>query len=63
MDKILKNHTISQNVYFEALNKLNFLKQDAIIFVVNNNNHLIGSITDGDIRRGLLKKFLLRVIF
>ena len=57
MDKILKNHTISQNAsILEALNKLNFLKQDAIIFVVNNNNHLIGSITDGDIRRGLLKE-------
>ena len=25
-------------------------------FVVNNHNKLIGSITDGDIRRGLLKK-------
>ena len=65
MDKILKNHTISQKnaSILEALNKLNFLKQDAIIFVVNNNNHLIGSITDGDIRRGLLKEISTEVIF
>ena len=26
-----------------------------IVLVVDDNNHLIGSITDGDIRRGLLK--------
>ena len=56
MDKILKNHTISQNAsILEALNKLNF-KTGYHNFVVNNNNHLIGSITDGDIRRGLLKE-------
>ena len=30
-------------------------------FVVNNHNKLIGSITDGDIRRGLLKKLILKV--
>ena len=56
MNKILKNHIISENsTVLEALSKLNLLKQDAIIFVVNNNNHLLGSITDGDIRRGLIK--------
>lgn len=27
-----------------------------VCFVVNNNNKLCGSVTDGDIRRGLLKK-------
>lgn len=55
MNKILKSHIIlDSSTILEALNKLNLLKQDAIIFVVNNDNQLIGSITDGDIRRGLL---------
>lgn len=40
-----------------ALTKLNELSQDAILFVVDINNKLIGSLTDGDIRRGLLNNF------
>lgn len=43
----------------DALNKLNTLGVDAILFVVNDNNELIGSLTDGDVRRGLLKGFLI----
>lgn len=39
----------------EALIKLDILAKDAILFVVNNEEHLIGSLTDGDVRRGLLK--------
>ena len=35
--------------------KLNHLGIDAILFVVDGNNKLIGSLTDGDIRRGLLE--------
>jgi NDP-sugar pyrophosphorylase family protein len=31
------------------------LASDAILFLVDNNNVLIGSLTDGDIRRGLIK--------
>ena len=55
MNKILKSHIIlDSSTILEALNKLNLLMQDAIIFVVNNDNQLIGSITDGDVRRGLL---------
>jgi dTDP-glucose pyrophosphorylase len=38
----------------QALVLLNELSQDAILFVVDENSKLIGSITDGDIRRGLL---------
>ena len=41
----------------QALVMLNKLSQDAILFVVDNNNKLIGSLTDGDIRRGLLNNF------
>lgn len=38
-----------------ALEQLNVLAKDAIIFVVNESEQLIGSLTDGDVRRGLLK--------
>ncbi|MDO6595884.1 nucleotidyltransferase family protein [Oceanihabitans sp. 2_MG-2023] len=38
----------------EALVKLNELGFDAILFVVDKDNKLIGSLTDGDIRRGLI---------
>lgn len=49
---ILTGSTIKQ-----ALNVLNELSLDAILFVVDANDILIGSITDGDIRRGLLNNF------
>ena len=39
----------------EALVRLDFLAKDAIIFVVSEDNRLQGSLTDGDVRRGLLK--------
>lgn len=38
----------------DALLKLNNLGSDAILFVTDKSNKLIGSLTDGDIRRGLL---------
>lgn len=37
-----------------ALERLNQLSGKVTLFVVNNNNQLIGTLTDGDIRRGLL---------
>jgi dTDP-glucose pyrophosphorylase len=42
-----------------ALEVLNELSQDAILFVVDNEEKLIGSLTDGDVRRGLLNDFTL----
>jgi len=42
-----------------ALRVLNELSQDAILFVVDNKDRLIGSLTDGDVRRGLLNDFTL----
>jgi dTDP-glucose pyrophosphorylase len=45
-----------QNVY-DALIKLNALKADSILFVVDENNKLLGSLTDGDLRRGFIKGF------
>ena len=38
----------------EALVQLNSLAKDAILFVVDDSEKLIGSLTDGDVRRGLL---------
>jgi dTDP-glucose pyrophosphorylase len=53
-----KDHLIlSGSSVKEALVRLNELSQDAILFVVNDQNKLIGSLTDGDIRRGLLKDY------
>lgn len=53
-----KEHLIlSGSTVKHALGVLNDLSQDAILFVVDVNNKLIGSLTDGDVRRGLLKGF------
>lgn len=41
----------------QALLLLNELAQDAILFVVDADDKLIGSLTDGDVRRGLIKGF------
>lgn len=49
-------HTISNKATIrEALKQLDFLASDAILFVVDKNNTLIGSLTDGDLRRGFIK--------
>lgn len=41
----------------DALFRLNELSQDAILFVVDIHNKLLGTLTDGDIRRGLMKDY------
>jgi dTDP-glucose pyrophosphorylase len=41
----------------QALLQFNELSQDAILFVVDENDKLIGALTDGDVRRGILKGF------
>jgi dTDP-glucose pyrophosphorylase len=54
--KEIKKHLITKgSTIKEALTRLNELGQDAILFVVDLNNILIGALTDGDVRRGLLK--------
>jgi dTDP-glucose pyrophosphorylase len=51
-----RDHLIVQgSVIKEALAKLDKLASDAILFVVDEQEKLIGSLTDGDVRRGLLK--------
>ena len=48
-------HLISDQATLKmALSSLNCLALDAILFVVNADKKLIGSLTDGDVRRGLL---------
>lgn len=39
----------------EALKKLDVLASDAILFLVNDKKQLIGSLTDGDLRRGFIQ--------
>lgn len=55
MNKI-NRHVIGENASVrEALIKLDVLASDAILFVTDDNNVLIGSLTDGDLRRGFIK--------
>jgi dTDP-glucose pyrophosphorylase len=52
----LKKHLVHRNDVVEvALFMLNELGQDLTLFVVTDDNVLVGTLTDGDIRRGLLK--------
>jgi dTDP-glucose pyrophosphorylase len=48
-------HLISSGSSIKAaLNQLNQLAEDAILFVVDQENKLLGSLSDGDVRRGLI---------
>ncbi len=56
--RVFKDHLILKGSSIkQALLLLNELSLDAILFLVDDNDKLIGSITDGDIRRGLLNDF------
>jgi dTDP-glucose pyrophosphorylase/CBS domain-containing protein len=49
-------HTIGKHQSVrDALIKLNDLRADSILFVVDDGNHLLGTLTDGDLRRGFIK--------
>jgi dTDP-glucose pyrophosphorylase len=51
-----KDHLIRKGASIkEALPMLDTLASDAILFVVDDSDILIGSLTDGDVRRGLMK--------
>ena len=54
----MKNHQefliSSKSTTGEAIKRLNALAPNSILFIVDENNKLIGSLTDGDIRRGLI---------
>src|SRR5215211_6288872 len=52
---LLNNHIIFENEPVRsALTKLDKLASDAILFVVSKEMKLIGSLTDGDLRRGFI---------
>ncbi len=52
-----KNHLIYETQLLkDALNMLNKLSKDSILFIVDNKRRLKGSLTDGDIRRALIKE-------
>lgn len=52
----MKRHLIDRNAtLLQAMNKLNSLPGDEMtLFVTDNDMHVIGTLTDGDIRRALL---------
>ncbi len=51
-----RQHIIQINTPIKtALAQLDKLAADAILFVVNEDEELVGSLTDGDVRRGFLK--------
>ena len=53
--KDINKHIIkSSSSIRDAMNQLNDLGADGVLLIINNENQLIGSLTDGDIRRGLL---------
>ncbi|MAO32073.1 MAG: nucleotidyltransferase [Crocinitomicaceae bacterium] len=55
--KDINKHIIkSSSSIRDAMNQLNDLGADGVLFIINNENQLIGSLTDGDIRRGLLNE-------
>lgn len=51
-----KEHLIlTKSKVKQALAQLDKLAKDAILFVIDEDGRLIGSLTDGDVRRGFLK--------
>ncbi len=52
----MKDHLISQNTtLLEALAKINTLAPEPLVlFVVDDENHMVGTLTDGDSRRALV---------
>ncbi|MBU1368323.1 MAG: nucleotidyltransferase family protein [Bacteroidetes bacterium] len=53
-----KKHLLQEgSTIRKALERLDFLAKDAILFIVDEQQNLIGSLTDGDVRRGLLNGF------
>jgi dTDP-glucose pyrophosphorylase len=51
-----RDHLIlSESSIKQALIQLGVLSKDAIIFIIDQEEKLVGSLTDGDVRRGLIK--------
>ena len=60
MTNIIKDFTTklpqNLNIILKKINK----NLKGLIFVIDERNKLLGSISDGDIRRGLIKRMLIR---
>lgn len=53
---MVEKHTVKYNSTIkEIMPKLEVLAKDAVLFVVNDDDSLIGSLTDGDVRRGFIR--------
>src|SRR5690554_5469080 len=50
-----KHSVLKDTSVREALIRLDILASDAILFVTDDKNILLGSLTDGDLRRGFIK--------
>lgn len=51
----MKNHFINKDASIQdAIQRLDLLAVDAVLFVVDEKLELLGSLTDGDVRRGLI---------
>src|SRR5690606_33737856 len=56
MKEIVARHIIDQNQSVrEALVRLDEIAPDSILFVTDTDKKLLGSLTDGDLRRGFIK--------
>lgn len=55
MENLSKNTIKNTSTIIDALKKLNELPLLLILFVVDDNNKVVGTLTDGDIRRALIK--------
>ena len=52
----MKDHSINQNIsLLEALARINSLAPEPLVlFVVDDDNQMVGTLTDGDSRRALI---------
>ena len=53
------NHIITQDLsLIDALRRINSIKSDPLVlFVVDTDNRMVGTLTDGDSRRALIAGF------
>ena len=55
MENIFIKHIINIDTkVVDALKKLDSLAEDALLFIIDDDNKLVASVSDGDIRRGLI---------
>lgn len=56
--EVINKHTVKETQPLKyALARLNEVPDTLTIFILNEDNQLVGTLTDGDIRRGLLKGY------